>query len=56
MTKQADPNSKRSLKRKARNFIASRPNRRATKRLNSALGAYKSGDSGSNQPGAQKYW
>lgn len=56
MTKQRDPNSKRSKKRSNREFTASRPVRRALKRLASATGAYKPGDSSSVQPGAMKYW
>lgn len=56
MTKSRDPNSGRSKRRAARNFTASRPERRAKKRLNSALGAYNPNDSASKQPGAMKYW
>jgi len=56
MTKSRDLNSKRSKKRAARNFVASRCNRRATKRLKSAMGAYNPNESGSNQPGAMKRW
>lgn len=56
MTKSKDPNSKRSKKRAARNFTISRCNRRAAKRLNSAMGAYYPGESSSRQPGAKKYW
>lgn len=56
MTLSRDPNSKRSKKRAERNFTASRSNRRAMKRLNSAMGAYNPNESGSNQPGAMKRW
>lgn len=56
MTKGPEQNSKRSQKRRARGFVASRCNRRATKRLNSALGVYKSGDASLTQPGSIKHW
>ena len=56
MTKSRDLNSKRSKKREARNFIASRCNRRANKRLKSAMGAYDPSEPSSNQPGAMKRW
>lgn len=56
MTKSRDPNSKRSQRREERDFTASRPVRRAKKRLNSSLGAYNPNDPGSNQPGAMRYW
>lgn len=56
MTKQKDPNSRRSKKRAARDFTASRPERRAKKRLNSALGAYNPNDPSSKQPGSMRYW
>ena len=56
MTKSRDPNSKRSKRRADRDFKGSRHERRAEKRLNSAMGAYDPNDSGSNKPGAFKYW
>jgi len=56
MTKQRDPNSGRSKRRAARNFVATRHEKRAKKRLNSALGAYNPNDSSSVQPGSMKYW
>lgn len=56
MTKSADPNSKRSRKRTNRSFVMSRPNRRALRRLNWALGAHNPSDPGSNEPGALKKW
>ncbi len=56
MTKPADPNSKRSKRRANRNFKGSRPVKRALKRLDHAMGAYRSSDSSSHQPGAMKHW
>ncbi len=55
MTSQKDPNSKRSIKRSNRNFTASRPERRAERRLGTSLGGYK-GTAGERKPGAQKHW
>lgn len=51
-----NPDSKRSKKRAARNFTMSRPNRRAQRRLNSALGAYVPSDVSCKKPGALKRW
>lgn len=56
MTKQKDPNSKRSQKRADRNFTASRPERRAIRRLNYAMGSYDASNSAYTQPGAIKHW
>jgi len=56
MTKQRDPNSKRSQKRASRSFTMSRCNRRAQKRLNSAMGAYNPSDVSCKKPGALKRW
>lgn len=55
MTKQRDPNSKRSQRRANRNFTSSRPERRAQGRLNVALNGFK-GTAGETKPGAQKHW
>lgn len=55
MTKQKDPNSKRSKKRASRDFTASRPERRAQNRLNVALNGFK-GTIGETRPGARKHW
>lgn len=55
MTKQKDPNSKRSQKRANRNFTKSRPERRAERRLSIALNGQGSGPSYTT-PGAKKYW
>ena len=56
MTSQRDPNSKRSQRRANRNFTASRPERRAQRRLHFALGAYVEGNAAYRQPGAIKHW
>lgn len=55
MTKQKDPNSKRSQRRADRNFTASRSERRSADRLNRATNGYK-GTAGETKPGAQKHW
>lgn len=63
-SKIADPNSKRSIKRRNRNFEGSRPNRRAKQRLESANAGYllggiadkKNGLKAFTKPGAQKHW
>lgn len=55
MTKQKDPNSKRSQRRANRNFTMSRPERRAERRLSIALNGQGSGPS-YRKPGAQKHW
>lgn len=55
MTKQKDPRSNRSQKRAARNFTASRPERRAAKRLSIALNGYKA-TAAETKPGALKHW
>lgn len=55
MTKQKDPNSKRSLKRTNRNFTMSRPERRAARRLAAATHAYRPEPS-YTKPGAIKHW
>lgn len=55
MTKQKDPNSKRSQKRANRNFLGSRPQRRAERRLSIAINGYKA-TSSETKPGAQKHW
>lgn len=60
----ADPNSKRSKRRRNRNndsnfkiksYMGSRPNRRAEKRLASAMGAYK-GQDHECKPGSLNHW
>jgi hypothetical protein len=56
MTKSRDPNSNRSHKRAKRNFTASRPERRAERRLNAALGAYDVSNAAYTKPGAIKHW
>lgn len=56
MTKQKDPNSKRSQRRANRNFIASRPERRAERRLSIAINGSRPGDASFTKPGAQKHW
>ena len=64
MTNQADPNSKRSKRRKKRNFTMSRPNRRADERKRSAERGYQlavastkgSGAAGFTKPGSQRRW
>lgn len=56
MTKQKDPNSKRSKKRANRNFTASRPERRAVDRLNRAMCIYDPSDPGYTKPGSMKCW
>jgi hypothetical protein len=62
MTKQKDPNSKRSQKRANRNFTMSRPERRAERRLSIALNGQRIAlnsqgiDPGYRKPGAQKHW
>jgi hypothetical protein len=55
MTKQKDPNSKRSQRRANRKFTMSRPERRAERRLSIALNGYGSGTS-YTKPGAIKHW
>jgi len=56
--KSKDPSSKRSKRRANRNFTASRPERRAERRLNSAMGAFQAGngDMGYRKPGAVRHW
>ena len=56
MTKERDVNSKRSKRRDAREFTASRPVRRAKRRLFSATGVYSPSDPSLRQPGSMKYW
>lgn len=55
MTKQKDPNSKRSQRRANRNFTMSRPERRAERRLSIATNGYR-GTASERKPGAQKHW
>jgi hypothetical protein len=54
------PDSKRSKKRNARGFTASRPNRRAEKRLGVAMSAHAAGSrldaSAFTKPGAINHW
>lgn len=57
------PDSKRSKRRSKRNFTASRPQRRAERRLGSALAGYqncvklsKAGGKEFTKPGAEKHW
>lgn len=63
MTKNKDPNSNRSQKRAKRNFTASRPERRAERRLVYATASYedacrvdKNGSKPYTLPGAIKHW
>ena len=53
--KEADPNSKRSKRKKARGGGVSRSNRRAIFRLNVAESGFKDGE-GMTKPGAHKRW
>lgn len=52
----ADPNSKRSARKRARNYKpeVSRPNRRAIRRL--SIASNGNSDGSTTKPGAQKRW
>lgn len=56
MTKNNDPTSLRSQRRKNRNFTGSRPERRALRRLDSALAGYDGSDPSYTKPGKLKHW
>lgn len=55
-----NPDSRRSKKRIARGFSGSRPNRRAERRLGTAMGAFSAGSrmdaSAFTKPGAINHW
>lgn len=59
-SKSPNPTSKRTIKRKKSGITVSRPNRRAAKRLASALGAYNAGSKTDakafTEPGKQNKW